>query len=189
MLAKARENSSSSSLGGNVAVNNTIYVLAATSLPSYYICLRNVYRRFNTMWHLSIIIRSSCRIARKRFINVVNSYVTADLGVTNTTAAVSGGWRLSYAAHDIPSLLHRRFMSPHNAINGTTTMVMPPCSTHAGNMNNMLLPAPVGITATTGLSPPTITSMASFCTLQNVAVLPAMHCNCSAASIVLNRLH
>ncbi|KAF1922378.1 uncharacterized protein M421DRAFT_35591, partial [Didymella exigua CBS 183.55] len=52
-------------------------------------------------------------------------------------------------------------MSPRSEINGTTTTVVPPCSAHAGNMNNMLLPAPVGITATTGLSPATIASMAS----------------------------
>ncbi|KAK7185307.1 hypothetical protein PSPO01_08824 [Paraphaeosphaeria sporulosa] len=97
--------------------------------------------------------------------NIINSYVTANSGITNTTAAVLGGWRLSYATHNIPSFSYRRFMSPHNAINGITTMVVPPCSAHTGNMNNMLLPAPIGIMATTGLSPPIIALMASFCTL------------------------
>ncbi|KAI0603907.1 RecQ Superfamily II DNA helicase [Pyrenophora tritici-repentis] len=131
----------------------TICVSTATSLPSCCICLRNVYCRFNTIWHSSIIIRSSCRVARSRFKNVANSSPTADSGVTNTTAAASGGRRLCHSTHDIPSFLHRCAMSPRNAINGTTTTVVPPCSAHAGNMNNKLLPAPVGITATTGLSP------------------------------------
>ncbi|KAF1924228.1 uncharacterized protein M421DRAFT_30851, partial [Didymella exigua CBS 183.55] len=52
-------------------------------------------------------------------------------------------------------------MSPRSEINGTTTTVVPPCSAHASNMNNMLLPALVSITATTGLLPATIASMAS----------------------------
>ncbi|OAL42730.1 hypothetical protein IQ07DRAFT_475808, partial [Pyrenochaeta sp. DS3sAY3a] len=51
-------------------------------------------------------------------------------------------------------------MSPRNDTNGTTTTVVPPCSAHDGNMNNMLLPAPVGITATTGLSLATIALIA-----------------------------
>ncbi|KAG9382296.1 RecQ Superfamily II DNA helicase [Pyrenophora tritici-repentis] len=55
-------------------------------------------------------------------------------------------------------------MSPRNAINGTTTTVVPPCSAHAGNMNNKLLPAPVGITATTGLSPAVMALIAASCT-------------------------
>ncbi|KAF2022980.1 hypothetical protein EK21DRAFT_18376, partial [Setomelanomma holmii] len=52
-------------------------------------------------------------------------------------------------------------MSPRNAINGMTTTVVPPCSAHAGNMNNKLFPPPVGITAMMGLSPATIAAMAS----------------------------
>ncbi|KAF1828318.1 hypothetical protein BDW02DRAFT_454764, partial [Decorospora gaudefroyi] len=52
-------------------------------------------------------------------------------------------------------------MSPRNAINGTTTTVVPPCSAYTGNMNNKLLPALVGITATTGLFPVTIALIAS----------------------------
>jgi hypothetical protein len=39
-----------------------------------------------------------------------------------------------------------------NAINGTITMVVPPNSAYAGNMNNTDLPIPVGMTATTGLT-------------------------------------
>ncbi|KAK7191964.1 hypothetical protein PSPO01_02413 [Paraphaeosphaeria sporulosa] len=80
-------------------------------------------------------------------------------------------------------------MSPYNVINGIITMVVPPYSTHAGNINNMLLPAPIGITATTGLSPPIITLMASFYTLRNVAVLPTIRYNCLVASIILNHLY
>ncbi|KAK7178693.1 hypothetical protein PSPO01_15249 [Paraphaeosphaeria sporulosa] len=102
---------------------------------------------------------------------------------------MSGGWRLSHAVHNIPSLSYHRFISPRNIINGTIIMVVPPYSTHTGNMNNMLLPAPIGITATTGLSPPIIASMASFYTLQNVTILPTMRCNCSVASIILNHLY
>jgi hypothetical protein len=65
----------------------------------------------------------------------------------------------------MPNLLQRLFMSPRNAINGTTTTVVPPGSTHAGNINNMLLPSPVGITVTTGLTPAWIASIACFYTL------------------------
>ncbi|KAF1828072.1 hypothetical protein BDW02DRAFT_469540, partial [Decorospora gaudefroyi] len=52
-------------------------------------------------------------------------------------------------------------MSPRNAINRITTIVVLPCSAYAGNMNNKLFPPPVGITATTGLSPAMIACMAS----------------------------
>ncbi|KAF2803438.1 uncharacterized protein BDZ99DRAFT_372801, partial [Mytilinidion resinicola] len=52
-------------------------------------------------------------------------------------------------------------MSPCNAINGTTTTIIPPCSAHAGNINNKLFPALVGITATTGLLPAVIVAIAS----------------------------
>ncbi|KAK7178760.1 hypothetical protein PSPO01_15187 [Paraphaeosphaeria sporulosa] len=79
--------------------------------------------------------------------------------------AMSSGWRLSHTIHNIPSLSYHHFMLPRNVINGTTIIVMPPYSTHAGNINNMLLPAPIGITATIGLSPPIIALMASFYTL------------------------
>jgi hypothetical protein len=83
----------------------------------------------------------------------VKSSLNADSGVTNTIDASSGGRRLSHSTHDIPNGVHRRCKSPRNAVNGTTTTVNPPDSIHAGNMNNMLFPPPVGITATTGLSP------------------------------------
>ena len=134
-------------------------------------------------------MRSNCRIARSRFKNVTNSLLTADSGVTNTTAAASGCCRLSHAAHDIPNPKHRRIMSPRNAINGTTTTVVPPCSAHAGNMNNKLLPAPVGITDTTGLLPATMAWMASLCTPRNSAVLPIICCSWASTSIFLSRAH
>ena len=101
------------------------------------------------MWHLLTTIWSNCRVARNWFKNVANSSFTADLGVTNTMAAALGRRRLSYLAHDMPNFLHRRIMSSRNAINGTTTTVVLPCFAYAGNINNMLLPAPVSITATT----------------------------------------
>jgi hypothetical protein len=155
----------------------TICVSAATNLPNCCICLRNVYRRFNTIWHLSITIQSNCRVARNRFKNVANFSSTADSGVTNTTAAASGGRRPFYAAHNIPNNLHRRIMSPRNAINRITTTVVPLCSVYAGNMNNKLFPPPISITTTTGLSPATIAAIASSCTLRNWAVLPIIRCN------------
>jgi hypothetical protein len=40
-------------------------------------------------------------------------------------------------------------MSPRNAINSTTTTIILPYSAYASNINNMLLPAPISITATT----------------------------------------
>ncbi|KAK7182534.1 hypothetical protein PSPO01_11532 [Paraphaeosphaeria sporulosa] len=39
---------------------------------------------------------------------------------------------------------------------------MPPYSTYASNMNNILLPTPISIIATMGLSLPIIALMASF---------------------------
>jgi hypothetical protein len=75
----------------NVVVNMTTCVSTAANLPSYSICFRNVYCRFNTIWHPSITIQSSCRVAWSRFKNMVNASPTADSAVTNTTAAASGG--------------------------------------------------------------------------------------------------
>ncbi|KAH7199037.1 uncharacterized protein B0J16DRAFT_256276, partial [Fusarium flagelliforme] len=45
--------------------------------------------------------------------------------------------------------------SSRNDINGTITMVTPPLSweQYAGNMNDMLLPPPVPVICTIGLSP------------------------------------
>ncbi|KAF2421783.1 hypothetical protein EJ08DRAFT_572146, partial [Tothia fuscella] len=42
--------------------------------------------------------------------------------------------------------------SSRNTINGITTTIVPPYSIHAGNINKILLPTPVSITVTTGLS-------------------------------------
>ncbi|KAF2802548.1 uncharacterized protein BDZ99DRAFT_401218, partial [Mytilinidion resinicola] len=55
-------------------------------------------------------------------------------------------------------------ISPCNAINSTITTIIPPCSAHAGNINNKLFPALVSITATTGLSPAVIIAITSSCT-------------------------
>ncbi|KAK1957243.1 hypothetical protein LY78DRAFT_563160, partial [Colletotrichum sublineola] len=44
-------------------------------------------------------------------------------------------------------------MSPRNATNGVTTIVTPSGAQYAGNMNDKLLPPPVPVTCTTGLSP------------------------------------
>ncbi|KAH7000821.1 hypothetical protein B0J12DRAFT_540227, partial [Macrophomina phaseolina] len=51
--------------------------------------------------------------------------------------------------------------SSRSAISGTTTTVVPPGSAQAGSMNKMLFPAPVGITATSGLIPALIALTAS----------------------------
>ncbi|KAF1980584.1 hypothetical protein K402DRAFT_344126, partial [Aulographum hederae CBS 113979] len=56
---------------------------------------------------------------------------------------------------------HRTTISARNAFNGTTTIVTPPTCTNAGNINNTLLPDPVGITTTIGLSPCWIACIAS----------------------------
>ncbi|KAF1828104.1 hypothetical protein BDW02DRAFT_513235 [Decorospora gaudefroyi] len=56
-------------------------------------------------------------------------------------------------------------MSPRNAINRITTIVVPLYSAYAGNINNKLFPPPISITATTGLSPAIIACIASFYTL------------------------
>jgi hypothetical protein len=58
-------------------------------------------------------------------------------------------------------------MSWRNNINSTTTMVVPPGTAHAGNMNNMLFPPPVGMMATTGLWPYWMAAMAGPCTPRN----------------------
>jgi hypothetical protein len=52
-------------------------------------------------------------------------------------------------------------MSPRNAISGIRTIVVPPYSTYASNMNNKLFPAPVGIIAIIGLSPAIIALIAA----------------------------
>ncbi|KAF2818021.1 uncharacterized protein BDZ99DRAFT_375130, partial [Mytilinidion resinicola] len=51
-----------------------------------------------------------------------------------------------------------------NAINGTITTIIPPCSAYAGNINNKLFPVLVSITATTGLLPAVIIAIISSCT-------------------------
>jgi hypothetical protein len=128
-------------------------------------------------------MQSNYLVAYNQFKNIINVSSTADSGVTNTTAALLGECQLSYSAHAIPNFLHRRIISPRNAINGTTTTIMPPCSIYAGNINNMLLPAPIGITATTELLPAIIASIAACCTPQNSALSPTIRFNTAITSI------
>jgi hypothetical protein len=90
-------------LGGNVAVNHTIWVRACTNFPNWAIWGRKSRWEFNTTWHSSITMRSNRRIHRNRFKNVWKSGLTADSGVTNTMDAASGGRRLSHATHEMPS--------------------------------------------------------------------------------------
>lgn len=82
----------------------------------------------------------------------MKSLLNADSGVTNTIDTSLGGRRLSHSTYEIPNYMYRRYISARNAINSTITMVVPPSSIHAGNINNMLLPLPVGIMAITMLS-------------------------------------
>ncbi|KAH1509545.1 hypothetical protein KXX18_001003, partial [Aspergillus fumigatus] len=74
--------------------------------------------------------------------------------------AASGGRWLSHATHDMLSYWHRRIISARNATSGTMIMVVPPGAANAGTMNNMLFPPPMGMTATTGLSPRWMACMA-----------------------------
>ncbi|GME47479.1 Helicase [Neofusicoccum parvum] len=123
------------------------------SFPSCCSYLRKSTWSFSTTWHSSMMILSSCLIALSRFKNVMNSSLSAASGVTSTTDSASGGRLASYSAQRMPSLLQRSFMSARSAMSGTTTTVVPPGSVQAGSMNKMLFLAPVGITATTGLTP------------------------------------
>ncbi|KAH1480456.1 hypothetical protein KXX06_005232, partial [Aspergillus fumigatus] len=105
-----RQHNSASMLGGNVAVNHTIWG-------------RKSRWEFNTTWHSSITIRSNRRVHRSRFKNIWKSGLTTDSGVTNTMDAASGGRQLSHGTHDMPSSWHRLVISARNATSGTTTMV------------------------------------------------------------------
>ncbi|KAH1334627.1 hypothetical protein KXX14_009169 [Aspergillus fumigatus] len=84
---------------GNVAVNHTIWVRAWTNRPSWAIWGRKSRWEFNTTWHSLIIIQSNRRVHHSWFKNVWKSGLTADLGVTNTMDAASGGRQLSYELH------------------------------------------------------------------------------------------
>ncbi|PKX88255.1 uncharacterized protein P174DRAFT_340150, partial [Aspergillus novofumigatus IBT 16806] len=64
-------------------------------------------------------------------------------------------------------------------------MVVPPGAVNAGTMNSMLFPPPVGITATTGLSPCWMARIAGSCTPQNhMSGRPVMRCAAASRSIV-----
>lgn len=126
---------------------------------------------------------SNYLVARNWFKNVMNDSPTADLGITITTTTLSRGLRLSHLVYNMPSSLYYYIISLHNTINRTTTIVMPPCSTHAGNINNMLLPTLVSIMATMGLLPATIALMAAYYILRNSAFSPTICFNCTVVSM------
>ncbi|KAH7010949.1 hypothetical protein B0J12DRAFT_587064, partial [Macrophomina phaseolina] len=73
-----------------------------------------------------------------------------------------------------------------NDFNGTTTTIVLPGSTYAGNINNTLLPAPVGITTTTGLYSTIIASNTGFYTLRKTASLPTNYRNYFSVFILFN---
>lgn len=107
----------------------------------------------NITWHSSITMRSSRRTIRSRFKNEWNSGVMADSGVTSTIDASSRGRRRSYTTYEMLSCWHRHWKSWRSTISGITTTVVPLGSMYAGNINSMLFPPPVGMTAIMGLSP------------------------------------
>ncbi|KAH7042043.1 hypothetical protein B0J12DRAFT_579784 [Macrophomina phaseolina] len=123
-----------------------------------------------------------------RFKNVLNSLPTAASGVTNTINFVSAYRLPPYIAHRTPALLYRRFISFRNDFNGITTTIVLPGSTYASNINNTLLPTPVGITTTTGLYPILIASNTGFYTLRKTAFLPTNYRNYSSPFILFNRI-
>ena len=65
-----------------------------------------------------------------------------------------GGLLPSYSAYGIPFSLLRSYMSYRNATIGTITIVTPSRDAATGNINNKLLPPPVGIIAKINASSP-----------------------------------
>ncbi|CAG8187824.1 unnamed protein product [Penicillium nalgiovense] len=175
-----------SSRGGNVAVIYTICTPNPLNRPSRAISGRKSFWSFNITWHSSMIIRSNRCCILCRFKNPMKSGPSADSGVTSTIFASSAGCRLSHSMHRIFNRWHRRCISLRNAINGTTTTVVPP-ATHAGNMNNTLLPPPVGITVIIGLCPCWIASIAGPWTPRNrTSSSPIIFCNSGCIGVSCN---
>lgn len=95
--------------------------------------------------------------------------------MTKTTDLPSIDLLLSYSPTDTPILLPRYVMSWCNVTNGTTTTVTPPLPTAASNINNMLLPAPVGMTTTIFPSLFLMADNASPYALRNDTSFPIIH--------------
>lgn len=171
-------------MGGNVAVNNTIWVAPKRNLPNCCNNGRNSSCLFNTTWHSSITIRSNRCNIRCRATKSTNSLFSTPSGVIKTIDALSGGRRRSYTAYDIPNCWYRACMSSRNDINGTTTIVNPALPlTYAGNINNILFPLPVGMIAIIGLCPCLIACNTSPWFPRNtISVLPIMYWNASPMS-------
>ena len=103
---------------------------------------------------------------------VLNVFVTADSGVTNTMDAVSCGLRLFYCTHSMRASLHRLSMSSYNEHNGIMTTVVPPLTQYAGNINNKLFPSPVAMILTIRLCPVMMACMLFSCKPRNLAFSP-----------------
>ena len=101
-----RQNNTSLSVSGNMAINNTICVLAAINQPNYYIYSWKSAWLFNIIQHLLIIIQSSRCTIHSQLINIIKSWLNADSGVTNIIDALSGGRRLSYSIYKIPNWVY-----------------------------------------------------------------------------------
>ena len=106
--------------------------------------------------------------------NRPNAGVTADSGVAKMMRAWYGGLLPSHSAHGIPFSLLRSHMSCRNATIGTITIVTPSRDAAAGNINNKLLPPPVGMIAKTNASSPWMMARnaASWIPLNPASALP-----------------
>ena len=139
------------------------------------------------VWHSSITIRSNLSVCPNRCKNVWNRSRMAASGVTKTIDLSSIDLFPSHSPTDTPALSLRPLMSWRNVTNGTTTTVTPPTPTDAGNMNNMLLPPPVGITTTILPSPLWMADNASPCALRNHTSSPIIHFISPATSMCRTR--
>lgn len=180
----------SSSSQGIIAVNNNMGAQYRTNCPNCVIDLWKSYWWCNTMWHSLIIIRSNWPVNCLQFKNVLNvSSRTADSGVINTIDAPSAGCQWFHATHRISNSAHQRCKSSRNDTNGMTTTVVPPRAIHASNMNNKLLPPPVGIMPMTGLCLWITACTICFCSPQNAAFGPIILRNAWSTSMCCVRCH
>ena len=78
-------------------------------------------------------------------------------------------------------------MSSRNAINGTTTTLVPPTLYHAGSRNAKLLSPPMRITSTMGLSPSMIALIAAAWTPRNTLPLSIIYISDYYTSVFYSR--
>ena len=178
-----------SSVRGRVAVRSTICVRMAARRPSRCRGARNLLLPSSTVWHLSITIRARRPVTRILFMNVWKASSLTASGVMNTIDAASAGLRPSYATTCSPANSHLCRRSCRRESSGTTTIVRPALSQAAGSINIRLLPPPVGIIITTGLSPRKIAWIPTCCAPRNSACSLYIALNCVVALTVLRPRH